>query len=134
VRGGCEGPARAGARPPRALGGVIAQDFGFRGILTANKLSKFRVSELGAVPPGTIRAERARARRSGPGGGSAGLNGIARGTIPSYVGQFIYPSSGVRPLYLSSNMTKCQAYREAGGLGRSFQRTLLNKPQSTHRG
>ena len=32
-----------GARTP---GGVIVQDFDLRGILTANKLSKFRVSEL----------------------------------------------------------------------------------------
>ena len=51
-----------GARGP---GGVFAQDFGLRGILTANKLSKFRVSELGSGAAGTIRAERARARRSG---------------------------------------------------------------------
>jgi hypothetical protein len=96
-------------RGARAPGGVIAQDFGFRGILTANKLSKFRASELGAVPPGQSgRNGHARAEVR-PGGGSAGLNGIARGTIPSYVGQFIYPNSGVRLLYLSGNMTKCQA-------------------------
>jgi hypothetical protein len=43
-------------------GGVIEQDFGFRGILTANKLSKFRGSEPGGGAAGTIRAERARAR------------------------------------------------------------------------
>jgi len=52
-------------RGTRGLGGVFAQDFGLRGILTANKLSKFRVSELGSGAAGTIRAERARARRSG---------------------------------------------------------------------
>ena len=71
-------------------GGVIAQVFGLRGILTANKLSKFRVSELGSGAARTIRAERARAevRR---GGGSDRLNRIVRGTVPSYAGQFIYP-------------------------------------------
>jgi hypothetical protein len=65
VRGGRAGPVRAlcglvrGARGP---GGVIAQDFGLRGILTANKLPEFRVSELGSGAAGTIRAERAHTR------------------------------------------------------------------------
>jgi hypothetical protein len=40
-------------RGARAPGGVIAQDFDLRGILTANKLSKFRVSELGSGAAGT---------------------------------------------------------------------------------
>jgi len=51
-------------------GGVIEQDFGLRGILTANKLSKFRVSKLGSAAAGTIRAERARAREVRRGGGA----------------------------------------------------------------
>jgi hypothetical protein len=42
--------------------GAIEQDFGFRGILTAYYLSKFRGSELGNGAAGTIRAERARTR------------------------------------------------------------------------
>jgi hypothetical protein len=53
-------------------GGVIERDFGFRGILTANKLSKFRVSELGSGVAGIIRAERTRGRSSGADGHSSG--------------------------------------------------------------
>ena len=52
-------------RGARAPGGVIAQDFGFRGSSAAYKLRNFRVSELGSRAAWTIRAERARARRSG---------------------------------------------------------------------
>jgi hypothetical protein len=61
-------------------GDVIEQDFGFRGILTANKLSKFRVSELGSGAAGTIRAERAgRGRRSGAEAGAPGSTTILDG-------------------------------------------------------
>jgi hypothetical protein len=52
-------------------GGVTERNFGFRGILTANKRSKFRVSELGAVLPG-------QSGRNGRAGG-----GLARTVIPA---------------------------------------------------
>ncbi len=53
--------------------GVIAQDFGLRGISAAYKLRNFRVNELGGGATGTIRAERARARRRS--GAEAGAPG-----------------------------------------------------------
>jgi hypothetical protein len=40
---------------------VIEQDFGLRGILTANKLAKFRELLPGRCAGGTTRTERARA-------------------------------------------------------------------------
>ena len=49
---------RAPARVPRRLRagrGAIARDFAFRGILTANKLPKYRDHGPGRVPKGTIR-------------------------------------------------------------------------------
>ena len=70
MRGLARGARAAPAGRPSGGRGVIAQDFVFLGILTANKLSKFRengpgrglaTAERGAE--GTIRTERAR----GPG-------------------------------------------------------------------
>ena len=94
-----------GARVP---GGVIAQDFDLRGILTANKLSKFRVSEQEGGAAGTIRAERARAR-GGPVRRRERLAQRHRAWHDPFVPQAVhYPRSGVRPVYLSGNMTKCR--------------------------
>ena len=75
--------------------GVIEQDFGFRGILTANKLSKFRVSEPGGGAGGTIRAERARARRSGRGRALPGL-GLRPGC--GLAGSWLGPGFRIDPM------------------------------------
>jgi hypothetical protein len=60
MRGDRESRAHPGARRPRAGRGEIEQDFVFHGILTANKLSKFRENAPGRGAARTIRAERAR--------------------------------------------------------------------------
>ena len=66
VRGAREGRPHAGTRRPRAGRGVIAQDFDFRGISTANRLRKFRGNRPGGGPPGQPgRKGHARARREG---------------------------------------------------------------------
>jgi hypothetical protein len=46
MRGDRESRAQAATRHPRAERGVIDQDFVFRGILTANKLSEIRENEI----------------------------------------------------------------------------------------
>jgi hypothetical protein len=57
VRGDREDRALAATRCPRVERGVIAQDFDFRGILTANKLSEFRENRPGRGVAWTIRTK-----------------------------------------------------------------------------